>query len=1136
MSDYHRFIVHYPPRDDPNYVLEMGTKLEFRELLLLKDPGYPNEDDPFFYNYQMLVGRWWGPWTNNRIGLLRWDPGSGKTRGAFIWALMHMRYSNHKKTIFISNSDIVLRAIEDEVVKYNNYDVELERGTYKQGRRGHGKTIRKSRYVKKQGFERYNIVSFMNGARTRFAEAREKGLYNTIEEYLRDAFKDYNVIVDEVHGLRGVTKEKQQYNDIITFLDAVRGQCPILLMTATPVVNTWKDIFSIIGMLHPPEVRRQIQNEIKSISTYTKDPREIQRIDRLVYQYSLGLVSDRKSTGVVPDKVALPGPFNFGTDGQIKFSILNNENSDDEEVIDLEENIYPLFMSNYQTEFTARMEGKDGLDDQRITNEAFDIIRELSAAEEEERRAGINLNTSNNLYLNLRQAYDFATPFEYNENGVAVSMKMSDLVYQDTTTKHYYPTNTAILRRRDEPDENIFLVSWRAPTQQELDMWNDAFISYYERNRIDVEDDRYVLFTMNNVLFPRTDTGLGRYSIKYAMLIWMMRYHPQLQAIPGYVHTLWVEMGTKLIAAALNTNGWEQYVGNQPADSPSTDTNGNVIPRFAIIDGNTKSTHITRIIETFNSPKNRDGSILRMVLGSKKSGISISLTNGRFFIELSPDFNKTTRIQSEGRVFRADSLSWMRQLGLPRQVFTADILALPSIDVEDEESEEINEQYISDIRSGFLKNRDYDAIQAVDPVDGSVRPYTINPVTIETRMYQLSEIKHSMGKVASEALRRASIEEIIDFHKNRPADTTTHALLYGGNRRREIRENILSTIPEQWVYRLDPRNMYEMRTTAELVSNHTLATTRYGMPRPIQSFSNIVTATRDPQVSGNTYQGGGMVNQVESRGLMGTPSSLGQLSLIYERNFFLVEEQKGYASNAVQNTISLLMRSPVDRFDFYRYLADANVGDSKAIALEMALAMPEGVLTQQEMFEFNRRRNLILSLFQNFWDAFGGGRVVHVLWYGIKSNSYLSKLGINNTPSLKTRILTYDLSTNPNMTGSTQNRWRYIESTEREAVYLSNLSRRITQLEEAARDRAQPYGYYVHFSIYDGELRLREIYMEDKRKSKTFVVDLNTVPEVISAIMDAPIDSLRARYGNNLNQFRREFFNRAEQLGILIIR
>lgn len=1121
MGDLHQFIVHYPTVDDPNYIQEMGTKLEYRELLLLKDASGTYDDDPFFYNYQALVGRWWAPWTNNRVGLLRWDPGSGKTRGALAFALAWMRHSHHKKAIFISNSDIVLRAIEDEVVKYNNYDIELDKGTYKQGRRGHGKTIRKSRYVKKQGFDRVNISSFMNKVRGRYEELvdesdrRGTSTFDTLEAYIRHEFRDYVIIVDEVHGLRDATKEKKQYNDIIAFLDATREVCPILLMTATPIVNTWRDIFSILGMMHPPHIRREIEESIQGISTYTKSDEDMNLIDELVFKYSRGLVSDRRSTGVVPEKVPLPGPYSYADGKQIGFSIINYTDGEEDEPLHLEENIYPMFMSAYQTEYTSRLEGKEGLKDGDIVSNASSILNDLSSVpDDEDHKAGrstrasrtVNLTSSNNLYLDLRKAYDFATPFEIDIDGNAVPIVMTDLVEVDTSTRQYRPTNHAIIKLVDGSTESIFDIVWLEPTYDQIRIWNDTLESYYDANAID--RSKRILFDWNNVRFPSLETGLGKYSVKYAMLIWMLKYHPCLQDIPGYIHTLWVEMGTKLIAASLASNGWEQYVGNDTIDRASVDNEGNIIPRFAIIDGNTKPTHITRIIEAFNSPNNRNGSVLRVVLGSRKSGVSISLTNGRFFMELSPDFNKATRIQSEGRVFRADSLAWMRELGMKREVFTADILALPSMD-HISDSDDIIEDYMNDIQNGMLCNKAYVSLDA-----DTVR-YNINPVTIEARMYQLSEIKYRMGERASDALRRASIETIISFTRDEPTDTSTHALLYGHNRRRDIREDILEGISTQWLYPTDPTDMYTMRTIADMVSTHTLAKTRYGMSRPVQSFSNVVTACRDVQISA---------------------SSMANLSLVYERNFFLVEEVKTYSESAIRNTVQLVMSAPTTRFEFYRYFSDTNIGDSKAIALEMALVMPTGVMDENQLSMFNERRPLILSLFDNFWSVFGDSRIVHVLWYGTKNNSYLSKLGINHTPTLKTRMISYCPSIDPSLSGCTDARWRYIESIERESIYLSSLSRQIALLEENVRSKASSYGYYVHLSVYDGELRLREIYKDDKRRSKTFIVSLDLIPDVVSSIMDTPIDVLRNRYGSDTNEFKRDFFHRAEDIGILIIR
>lgn len=1102
------FIVHYPVRDDTNYDDEMGAKLEFRELIVYNKPGKEYIDEPFYYNYQALIGRWWAPWTNNRIGLIRWDPGSGKTRGALNFALTWMKNSNHKKAIIISTSDIVLRAMEDEVVKYNDFD--LEGGVYKQGRRAHGKTLRKSKYVKKQGFVKKVITSFMNDQERKFNEDKLKGGPQTFEEYLRETFKGYVVIIDEVHTLRSVGKDKAQHRNIMIFLDAVRPVCPILLMTATPVVNSWQDVFSIIGMMYPPKVRAEIESQIKNIKVLTSDPKDIELIRKLVYQYSRGLVSDRKSLGVVPAKVSLPSPFS-----EYKFEVITSgDDSTAESTLTLKDNIFPVFMSPYQTEYTAILEEGRGLKSSEITSAADMILEQLSS--------------KNNLYINLREAYDFAAPFVQGEERLGEKDIRIDLTYKDSSTGFDLPnTEKAIIETTEGEQENIFEIVWVEPFEGQVELWNDVLRRYYEKREIIPQSPRYKLLP-KNVKFPSLEKGLGKYAIKYAMLIWLMKYHPLLVNIPGYVHTLWVKVGTKLIAAALNTNGWEQYTGKGPINGPIVlkDENGveYIKPRFAIIDGNTKPTHMSNIIEAFNSEKNKDGSILKMILGSRKSGISVSFTNGQFFLELSPDFNKATSIQSEGRVFRADSLSWLK--GTPdRHVFTADIVALPSINPG---NQEINEEYISDISNGFLRNKSYITYEVESSTTTTTstrqRTYSINPVTIEVRMYQLSEIKYSLGRVAMEALELGSIEKIIENSVsifNKKTDVTTHALLYSSRRRGNIKAKMLETIFDKWVYPLNINNMYSMRTAAELVSNHAIATTRYGMMRPIQSFSNIITATRDP----------GIV-PISS----GAPSSLGQLSLIYDRNFFLVEEQRGYPPEAVRNTIALISKAPTERFEFYKYLSEANVGDSKAIALELALVIPSKTLQQQEIMEVMKRRELITTLYANFWDAFGGGRLVHVLWYGTKSNSYLKKIGIDNSSMLKTRIITYNPSTVISVPSETENKWKYIESTEREAVYLSTLSRNILILEENARKNAEQFGYYVHFSVYDGELRLKETYMDDKRKSKTVVADLISVPDVISHIMNTDINILRQRYDNNILLFKRDFFYRAEKLGILIIR
>jgi hypothetical protein len=64
--------------------------------------------------------------------------------------------------------------------------------------------------------------------------------------------------------------------------------------------------------------------------------------------------------------------------------------------------------------------------------------------------------------------------------------------------------------------------------------------------------------------------------------------------------------------------------------------------------------------------------------------------------------------------------------------------------------------------------------------------------------------------------------------------------------------------------------------------------------------------------------------------------------------------------------------------------------------------------------------------------------------------------------------------------------------------------------------RAAPYGYYVHFSVYDGMLRVREIQMEDLRKSKAFDVSLGDAGDIVASIMGASVADLQEVYGDNL--------------------
>jgi hypothetical protein len=140
---------------------------------------------------------------------------------------------------------------------------------------------------------------------------------------------------------------------------------------------------------------------------------------------------------------------------------------------------------------------------------------------------------------------------------------------------------------------------------------------------------------------------------------------------------------------------------------------------------------------------------------------------------MSADFNKTTRIQAKGRVFRADSLLWLPKD--QRNVYTASIVSLP-----------YGLQNVEDIQNGIIRNELYEVpiITTEEDEDGNIIEretiLELNPATIEINMYYLSELKHEMASRMLEVVDNVSIENIIRGQMGAESyDRSTYNLLYG---------------------------------------------------------------------------------------------------------------------------------------------------------------------------------------------------------------------------------------------------------------------------------------------------------------------------------------------------------------------
>lgn len=1025
--DISRWIPAYPSQDDPDFMKKMVVKEEIREMLL--DPIRDNRETPFFYNGQIMIGRWLAPWTNNRSLLIYASPGVGKTRMALAYMTMWMEHSNHRRALVLSANKTILKAFSDEVLELKDHTKVVEERKWVVGKKSSGKAIHTTRFIRTKGFENDTISLVAHIAKEKavsefleriydnydrlihmtMEEAEEEETiydiymaYTTLRNEIRERYKEYVITIDEVHIFRqSMAEDKISYSALILLLDSLRDLCPILLMTATPVVDTWKDLMSILGMLQPYDKRMELEDDVSDVEDGTMS------IPDVVSKWGQNLVSYRTSEGIVPAKLPLPGL-------RSSYTIITSE----EEEIPLSENIYPVFMSYYQTTVTTSFEIK-GIIPTSLYTKNIDAVSS---------EAGI---------YSWRKYYDFVPPSIEREDGTLGFMSMDELITEDAGK--YVPTMTSYLNAGQDP---VFEVIWN-------------------------EDGTF-----------SKDRGLGKYAIKIAELIRLLKYNTTLQNTAGYIHTIWVEYGTKPIAAALNANGWEQYTG--AGEVPITTK-----PKFAVIHGaGLSDTKIHNIIANFNSPNNHDGSVLRLIVGSRKSGISISFTNAQFFLEMSSTFNKSVHIQSEGRVYRKSSLEWKPRN--ERVIYSADIVALPSLEEDSDDPAIV--QYRDDINNGIIRDTSYYAIEDGDNV------LSVSPYTIEMRLNYLAQDKFDISQTALTTLRSVSIEEVYKKYLHLPSDRTSYDILYSGAEVYDMKKKIKDIISKEWISKVDINDMIQARAVASLTSSRDLVLSNYGIPAPVQDMGEYISSYRGRR-------------------------SENPMSLTYNQNFFITEDIRSYNIRTISSAISIIRDSSTDEYDFFYTISSLTSGSIKMFLLEMVLAMNKSLISGTDIDVLNSRRDMILSLYSHAWNTFDPSTITHILWYMVRNGSYVSKLGITSDPEGRSRILVYNTERH-----TSSSIWKYETNRDKESVYLSVLARKIFDKEMEVINRAKPSDLYVHFSLSDGLIRIRQINLKDLRKSRFF---LPGSPDVASFIHSLT---------GSTSSTNKDIYYAAKEKGILIIR
>lgn len=177
----------------------------------------------------------------------------------------------------------------------------------------------------------------------------------------------------------------------------------------------------------------------------------------------------------------------------------------------------------------------------------------------------------------------------------------------------------------------------------------EGFTRFGREHKITVDGKE---ITHSPLLFKSTKVrddiinNLRVYSAKYHAIVEFLNAHPEE---PTFIFTPLVSGGggAKFLGLILEQFGYSQALGN--TSKPGK--------RYAIITGDTKSDLQRRkLIELYNSPENRQGQIIQVMIATKTIAEGTSFKNVQHEIVVSPYWNNSGTEQAIGRGLRTDSL------------------------------------------------------------------------------------------------------------------------------------------------------------------------------------------------------------------------------------------------------------------------------------------------------------------------------------------------------------------------------------------------------------------------------------------------------------------------------------------------
>lgn len=177
----------------------------------------------------------------------------------------------------------------------------------------------------------------------------------------------------------------------------------------------------------------------------------------------------------------------------------------------------------------------------------------------------------------------------------------------------------------------------------------------------------YTSYSIKSAFKLQIRDNISKYSTKYDYIVKMLREHPDRPVLIFNPIVSGVG-GAIFVGLVLELFGYSKLRG-------SATTKG---LRYSIITGENLGVNRKKVIETFNSAENRDGSILQVLIISMTAAEGVNLYNVKDEIVVTPYWNTSGNEQALGRGLRPDSLK--HESGSDRTVYIHQLAAIGDSD------------------------------------------------------------------------------------------------------------------------------------------------------------------------------------------------------------------------------------------------------------------------------------------------------------------------------------------------------------------------------------------------------------------------------------------------------------------------